>query len=349
MRAITIVPGKANSARLDNVAEPDIAEGSILVRTRALGVCGTDREIIAGLHGAAPPGEERLVLGHELLGVVESAPSDSGFQKGGCVVGIVRRPDPVPCIACASGEWDMCRNGLYTERGIKERHGFGSDFFRIEPEFAVKADPKLGLAAILIEPASVLAKAWEHVDGIGRRSASWRPRTLLVTGAGPIGLIGAMIGAQRGLDVHVLDRHRAGPKPALSAELGATYHGSVSTLADMTFDVVLECTAASPLIAEAIRRCGPGGIVCLLGVSASGRKDGFDIGGFNRTAVLNNEAIFGSVNANLSHYRAAQQALLRADKGWLDRLITRRVPLERWQEALEHRAGDIKVIVDFSA
>jgi threonine dehydrogenase-like Zn-dependent dehydrogenase len=349
MRAITIVPGKANSARLDNVAEPDVTEGSILVRTRALGVCGTDREIIAGLHGAPPPGDERLILGHESLGAVESAPPGSGFQKGDCVVGIVRRPDPVPCVACASGEWDMCRNGLYTERGIKERHGFGSDFFRIEPEFAIKADPALGLVAVLTEPASVVAKAWDHVDGIGRRSASWQPRTLLVTGAGPIGLLGAMIGVQRGLDVHILDRHRTGPKPKLSAELGATYHGSASTLADKTFDVVLECTAASPVIVEAIKRCGAGGIVCLLGVSAPGRKDEFDIGGFNRKAVLNNEVVFGSVNANLKHYRAAEQALLRADKSWLERLITRRVPLERWQEALDQRPDDIKVIVDFSA
>lgn len=349
MRAITIAPGKANSARLDNVAEPDVAEGSILVRTRALGVCGTDREIIAGLHGTAPPGQERLILGHESLGVVESAPPDSGFQKGDCVVGIVRRPDPVPCLACASGEWDMCRNGLYTERGIKERHGFGSDFFRIEPEFAVKADTALGIAAVLIEPTSVVAKAWDHIDGICRRSATGRPRKLLVTGAGPIGLLGAMIGAQRGLDVHLLDRHRSGPKPKLSAELGATYHGNASTLADMTFDIVLECTAASPMVVEAIKRCGPGGTVCLLGVSAPGRKDEFDIGGFNRKAVLGNEAVFGSVNANLKHYRAAEQALLRADRGWLERMITRRVPLERWQEALEHRDDDIKVVVDFSA
>jgi threonine dehydrogenase-like Zn-dependent dehydrogenase len=349
MRAITILPGQPNSARLDNVPEPDIGDGTILVRTRALGVCGTDREIIAGLHGSAPSGEERLILGHESLGVVESAPPGSGFEKGDCIVGIVRRPDPVPCIACASGEWDMCRNGLYTERGIKERHGFGAEFFRIEPEFAVKADSSLGIAAVLIEPASVVAKAWDHIDGIGRRSTSWQPRSLLVTGAGPIGLLGAMIGAQRGLDIHILDRHRSGPKPKLSADLGASYHGSVSTLGEKTFDVVLECTAASPMIAEAIRRCGPGGIVCLLGVSAPGRKDEFDIGGFNRKAVLNNEAVFGSVNANLKHYRAAEQALLRADRGWLERLITRRVPLDRWEEALDHRAEDIKVIVDFSA
>jgi threonine dehydrogenase-like Zn-dependent dehydrogenase len=335
--------------QLDDIPEPASTDGDVLVDVVAIGICGTDREIIEGAYGEAAPGHARLVLGHESLGRVREAPHGSAFSPGDLVVGIVRRPDPVPCESCAIGEWDMCRNGLYTERGIKERHGFGSDFFRIEPEFAIKADPALGLVAVLTEPASVVAKAWDHVDGIGRRSASWQPRTLLVTGAGPIGLLGAMIGVQRGLDVHILDRHRTGPKPKLSAELGATYHGSASTLADKTFDVVLECTAASPVIVEAIKRCGAGGIVCLLGVSAPGRKDEFDIGGFNRKAVLNNEVVFGSVNANLKHYRAAEQALLRADKSWLERLITRRVPLERWQEALDQRPDDIKVIVDFSA
>ena len=348
MRAITILPGVANSARLDDVPEPALSDGAILVRSSALGICGTDHEIVAGFYGSAPRGQERLILGHESLGTVRSAPPRSGFAAGDSVVGIVRRPDPVPCPACAAGEWDMCRNGLYTERGIKERHGYGAEFFRIEPEFALKVDPALGMAGVLIEPASIVAKAWVHVDAIGNRSASWQPRSLLVTGAGPIGLLAALIGAERGLDIHVLDRHRNGPKPKLIADLGATHHANPASLRDLTFDVVMECTAASSVIVEAIRRCAPSGIVSLLGVSNSGGKDEFDIGGFNRKAVLNNESVFGAVNANLSHYRAAEEVLLRADRGWLERLITRRVPLDRWHEALAPRPDDIKVVIDLT-
>ena len=108
------------------------------------------------------------------------------------MAGIVRRPDPVPCPYCAAGEWDMCRNGQYTERGIKERHGYASERFRIEPEFAVTVQPSLGILGVLLEPASVLAKAWEHADRIGQRSDAWRPHTALVTGAGPIGLLAAL-------------------------------------------------------------------------------------------------------------------------------------------------------------
>jgi threonine dehydrogenase-like Zn-dependent dehydrogenase len=110
----------------------------------------------------------------------------------------------------------------------------------------------------------------------------------------------------------------------------------------------MECTAAPTVIVESIARCAPAGIVCLLGVSAAGRKTEFDIGGFNRKLVLGNEVLFGAVNANLSHYVQAAESLKRADRGWLDRLITRRVPLSRWRDAFTPRQDDIKVVLEFS-
>ena len=130
MRALTILPGVADSARVDDVPEPPPSDGAVLVRALALGVCGTDREIVAGEYGSAPPGQERLILGHESFGQVEEAPKNCGLAPGDLVVGIVRHPDPVPCSPCAAGEWDMCRNGRYTEHGIKERNGFGAEYFR---------------------------------------------------------------------------------------------------------------------------------------------------------------------------------------------------------------------------
>jgi len=222
LQAITVAPGTHDLAKLEEFPQPPRSEGAVLVRALALGICQTDREIVSGQYGAAPPGETRLILGHESLGRVETAPPNSGFQPGDLVVGIVRRPDPIPCDACAAGEWDMCQNGRYTECGIKERHGFGAEWFCIDPDFAVKIDLTLGNLGVLLEPASILAKAWEHVALIGHRSRAWRPRTLLVTGAGSIGLLAAMMGTQRGLDVHVLDDHKSGTKPALVRHLGAT-------------------------------------------------------------------------------------------------------------------------------
>jgi threonine dehydrogenase-like Zn-dependent dehydrogenase len=329
--------------------EPEFADGSVLVRSVALGICGTDREIISGEYGAAPTGETRLILGHESLGRVESTPTASGFSPGDLVVGIVRRPDPVPCCACAAGEWDMCRNGRYTEHGIKEHHGYGAERFRIEPEFAVRIDPALGLLGVLLEPASILAKAWDHVERIGWRSKSWRPNSLLVTGAGPIGLLAALMGAERKLDVHVFDRHWRGRKPQLIEALGGKLYFSLDAALEQSQpDVVMECTGAEAVIAALLGRTAPAGIVCLLGVSAPGRNVDTDIGAINRTTVLDNDVVFGSVNANRDHYQHAVRALMSADRDWLSGLITRRVPLERWSEALEHREDDIKTIIEFS-
>jgi len=329
MRAITVWPGVANSARLDDMPEPPLSDGAVLVRTMALGVCGTDREIISGSYGCAPPGQQRLVLGHESLGEIKAAPAESGLAPGDLIVGIVRRPDPVPCPACAMGEWDMCRNGRYTERGIKERHGYGVERFHIEPEFAVKIDPTLGLLGVLLEPASILAKAWDHIERIGRRDQVWTPKTLLVTGAGPVGLLAGLMGVQRGLDVHVLDHNEEGPKPALARELGATYHSDGGDMARLQPDIVMECTGAPSVIRDCLGVTAPAGILCLAGVTAPGNKFDLDIGNLNRIMVRDNDVVFGTVNANRWHYKMAADALARADKAWLGRLITRRVPLDR--------------------
>jgi len=346
MRALTIRPGTPDSLQLEDVPEPDPRTGRLLVRALALGICGTDREIVSGKYGTAPAESERLILGHESLGRVQDAPPGSGFAKGDLVVGIVRQPDPVPCVNCAAGEWDMCRNGRYTEHGIKELHGFGAEWWRIDPGFAVKVDPALGNLGVLLEPASVVAKAWEHIERIGRRGV-WEPRCVLVTGAGPIGLLAALMARQRDLELHVLDRATSGLKPALVHALGGTYHtGKISELG-FEADVIIECTGAPSVVMEVIGCTAPNGIVCLAGVSAAGAKRLVDAGALNRDIVLENEVIFGSVNANRRHYEAAVRALAAAERSWLERLVTRRVPLTRWREAFESRPDDVKTVLQF--
>src|SRR5687768_16774591 len=309
MQAVTIAPGRAGTLRVDTVEEPAAAEGPVLVRTLAIGVCGTDRELIDGEYGKAPAGEERLVLGHESLGRVVEAPAASGLSIGDMVVGIVRHPDPVPCMHCALGEWDMCSNGLYTERGIRQRHGFAAQRFRSTPQFLVRVSPALGIAGVLLEPASVLAKAWEHIERIGSR-ARWAPQRVLVTGAGPVGLMAALIGVQRDLEVHVYDHNESGPKPRLARELGARYH---TRFPASEFDIVIECTGAPGVVVQASAATAPGGIVCLTGLGGEHGRASFDVATLNQSLVLENRVVFGSVNANRRHYEAAARALERAD------------------------------------
>jgi threonine dehydrogenase-like Zn-dependent dehydrogenase len=347
MRALTVVPLRRGSLEVIDVPAPVPGDGELLVDGLALGVCGTDREIAAGQYGVAPPDSERLILGHESLGRVREAPQGSGFAPGDLVVGIVRRPDPEPCGACARGEFDMCRNGRYTEHGIKQLNGYGSQQWTVEAEYAVRLDASLEGVGVLLEPTTVLAKAWDHTERIGRR-AWFEPRRLLVAGAGPIGLLAALLGVQRGLDVHVLDRVTGGVKPRLVADLGATYHtGSIPEVTAKAMpDVVIEATGVPRLVMDAISNNAAAGVVCLTGVSPTGRPIEIDAGAFNRELVLANDVVFGSVNANRHHYELAVQALTRADRSWLERLITRRLPLDRAAEAFEPGEDDVKVVID---
>ncbi len=347
MKAITVEPKKPGTARFEDFPEPDALEGPVLVEAVAVGVCGTDVEIVEGKYGWAPPGQKRLVLGHESLGrVIDPGPS-SGLKQGDLVVGIVRRPDPVPCPNCAVGEWDMCRNGLYTERGIKEIHGFMSERWRIEPEYAVKVDPSLGILGVLLEPTTVVTKALEQVAAIGRRSF-WEPRTVLVTGAGPIGLLAALSVKLYGLEVHVLDRVETGTKPDLVRALGATYHSG--SVADIGFepDAIIECTGVGQVISDSIQKIGANGIVCLTGVGHGGVVTSAALADVAAAAVLRNNVIVGSVNANKRHWYRAGQTLARADRSWLAKLITRREKPENFLGALERKPDDIKVVIQFS-
>lgn len=346
MKAITVEPKQPGTAQYEDMPEPEVSEGSVLVEAVAVGVCGTDVEIVEGKYGWAPPGAKRLVLGHESLGRVIDPGPRSSLKKGDLVVGIVRRPDPVPCPNCAVGEWDMCTNGQYTERGIKEIHGFMSERWRTEPEYAIKVDPSLGILGVLLEPMTVITKAIEKVFLAGQR-AYWEPHTVLVTGAGPIGLLAALRLSVRNLDVHVLDRAETGPKPQLVRDLGATYHtGSVLDL-DFNPDIIVECTGVSSVIADSLKKVNAGGIICLTGVGQGGAAER-STADMAAAVVLKNNVIVGSVNANRRHWYRAGQNLANSDREWLSRLITRREKPEDFRLALERKPDDIKVIIQFS-
>ncbi|MFG1624977.1 glucose 1-dehydrogenase [Kribbella sp. NPDC049227] len=347
MRAMTVIPGKADSAKLGEVADPPTSDGSVLVEGLLTGICGTDIELVSGAFGSGRPGSDHLVIGHESLGRVLEAPAGSGFATGDLVAGVVRRPDPEPCPACARGEWDFCRNGEYTERGIKEMDGYGAERWRVDPFFAVPIPAELGPLGVLVEPASVITKAWEQVDLAGRRS--WfGPQHVLVTGAGPIGLLSALIASQRGYDVHVLDRVPDGPKPELVRALGGTY---LTDLADLSVvpDVVIEATGAGQVVFDCAKLLAPAGVMCLIGISPGPASIDVQLDALIRQLVVRNAALVGSVNAGKRHYADAVDVLLTADRTWLERLITRTVPLSDWPSALVREPDDIKVVVDLQA
>ncbi|MEU7526241.1 glucose 1-dehydrogenase [Saccharothrix sp. NPDC042600] len=340
VRAAMVVPGKPDLA---TVVDHEVTTPSdeVVVRGLLAGMCGTDVEIIRDGFGRLPPGRDGLVPFHESVGRVLSAPDGSGFAPGDLVAGVVRRPDPEPCPACAVDAWDFCRNGGYLERGIKELDGYGMQRWSVPPKYAVRLDPTLGELGVLTEPASIVAKAWTQADRQSRR-AHVQPRKALVTGAGPIGLLAALLATQRGLEVHVVDRVEKGPKPDLVRALGAHYHRSLDEVGDV--DVAIECTGAAPVVWDTVRRAST---TVLAGLTGDHDPVPLDPSVFD-SVVLHNKAVIGTVNAGLPDYETAAEALARADRAWLDGLITRRIPLDRFTEALDKEEDDVKVVIDLA-
>jgi threonine dehydrogenase-like Zn-dependent dehydrogenase len=359
VRAMSVIPGHPESATVATLDEPSVDDGSVLVEALIVGLCGTDAEIIAEGVGSPVPGESALVIGHETVARVLEAPSASGFVPGDLVTGIVRLPDPVPCPACARGEWDFCRNGRYTEHGIRGSAGFGRERWRSEPAYLVRVPDSLGESGVFIEPMSVICKALEAAAHVGSRAYT-APRRMLVTGAGPIGLLAAAAGRVAGFDVTVLDRMAAGTKPDLARAIGATYTNDLDSLGEAAsadifvaagsgiepFDVIVECSGATAVIARAATMLAQAGVLVLIGISGHGSPT--DLGLIGNALIRSNGAIVGTVNAGRRHYPQAVEVLEQIDPDWLRKLVTRRVPLAQWPSAIQRTDDDVKIVVTFA-
>jgi threonine dehydrogenase-like Zn-dependent dehydrogenase len=357
MRAIAVIPGKHGSAHLrDDAPDPSPAPGDVVVRVLEAGVCGTDVEIHEGDYGEAPAGSPFLILGHENLGVVESSPAGAHVQPGDLVVATVRRPCPDLCPPCASGQNDMCTTGNFKERGIRGLHGFMSERYTESPDYLVKLPSQLQPFAVLMEPMSVVQKGIDHAYRIQQR-LSWEPRTAVVLGAGPVGILAAASLRLRGLDVTVAAREVEGSaKDRLLGEAGIRYVSTATVpleeLARTTgpIDIAFEATGATPVVFPAMRLLGPDGVCILSSVTGGSTAISVDLATWNREMVLGNRVVFGTVNAGRRHFESGARDLESAEArlpGWLSRLITRRLPFTDVAQALVRRHEDIKTVLLF--
>ena len=356
MKAFVVTPSTAGSGRVQEVAAPECAKDQVRVRVLSVGVDGTDRELLEGRYGEAPPGSDYLIIGHESLGrTIDPLPGEA--EAGQLVVAIVRRPDPAPCLNCAAGEWDMCLNGRYTERGIKGLHGLLSELYVDDPRFLVRLPESLASTGVLLEPTSIVEKAIEQTFRIQQRLV-WEPKTALVLGAGTIGTIACALLALRGFTVCLFSRGDGGKGRQVAAATGAHFFSSDDTKLDHDFaarvgpiDLIIEATGFSPLAFDAIDVVGPNGVVCLTGVSAGSRNLEIDSSHLNLKMVLSNRLVFGTVNANRRHFEAGVNDLEEITKRWpglLESIITRRLRLEEFGlEALN--GGDLKVVVELGS
>jgi threonine dehydrogenase-like Zn-dependent dehydrogenase len=359
MKAIAVHPGTLHSAHLAELPEPRVADvpggRGVLVDVLRVGVDGTDREINEAEYGAAPPGEDFLVIGHESFGRVlevgENVPPS--ISPGGLVVATVRRPGS--SIYDRIGLQDFSTDDVYYERGINLRHGYLTERYVDDAEYIVPLSPALASVGVLLEPLSIAEKGVAQAFELQRRMRAWQPRHAAVLGSGTIGLLTTLCLRLRGLEVTCIARSRAPSlKSELVEELGASYVSSQDVgLADAgPFDLMFEATGYSPLVFEAAEVLAKNGVLVLASVTGGDRTAEVPADRINQGFVLGNKVMVGTVSASRTDYVAGVDDMLKASvrfPGWLERLLTTPVDgLDRYEEMFEHleRGDGIKVFVE---
>jgi len=366
VKAVAVIPGKANTIHLREVPKPavsDVPNGrGVLVKILRVGVDGTDKEINAAEYGAAPEGDDYLIVGHESFGIVEEVGANvTEFKPGDYVSLTVRRPGS--SLYDAIGTYDMTTDGTYFERGINLRHGFLTEYIVDEPEYIIRVPENMKEVGVLMEPMSVAQKAIEQAYRIQQRLRVWQPRRAAVMGSGTLGLLATLVLRLRGLDVTTFGNTMPPTlNSSLIEELGARYISTKQTsLTDASakhgpFDLILEGTGYSPLVFEAMNVLAKNGVLAMVSVTGGSRRIEVPADRINLGFVLGNKVAFGSVNANREYFESGVKDLSTAElqyPGWLRKLLTHPVKgLESYAEMmriLTEAKGSIKVYCQVAA
>ena len=371
MRAFAVDVRQRLAAVIQTDAPILTTPSDVELRMLEVGICGTDREIARFEYGTPPPGEDRLVIGHESLAeVLEVGPEVADLTPGDLVVPSVRRPCASPnCSACRGGRQDFCYTGEFTERGIKEASGYLAERVVEDARYLTRVPAELREVAVLVEPLTIAEKAiaqvWQVQQrlpwacGVAQDSRPAQGCSALVLGAGPVGLLGAMALAESGFHTFVYSREpEGGARSKLVESFGGRYVSAQTTTIDELppllggVDIVYEATGASGLAFDVLRVLGENGVYIFTGVP--GRKHPFEIeaGTIMKNLVLKNQVLFGTVNAGAESFAAAIARLGRFMKKWPDvvrGLITRRWPLEETGRLLADPGPGVKHVVSLES
>jgi threonine dehydrogenase-like Zn-dependent dehydrogenase len=330
------------------VADVRAGEGQVLLRVLEVGVCGTDREISEGLFGIPPADGGELVLGHELVGVVER--DGNGHSRGDFVTATVRRSCG-HCLACGYGSPDSCLTGDYSERGITRLDGFARELVAEDAAQLIPIPRSLGRLGVLAEPTSICERAIRHARTIGDRQP-WELERALVVGAGAIGILSTFLLRLAGVDVWTAGLE---PHAELVTACGARYVSMTDVPLDTLrsevggFDLVIAAVPDAQLLADSLGLLRRSGVACLLGIDGRDQRVGVDGPVLGVDTILENRVLFGSVNARRQDWLAGVEALDRARKRWpgtLEAFVGLRVPLDRFAEAFAFRGGKATLVLD---
>jgi threonine dehydrogenase-like Zn-dependent dehydrogenase len=349
MKALAVFPGRPNTLHLAELPKPSVEDvpggRGVLVRVLRVGVDGTDKEINAAEYGAAPPGYDFLVIGHEGFGQVETVGAAvTELKPGDYVVATVRRPGN--SVYDQIGTSDMTTDDVYFERGINLRHGYLTEYYVDDADFIVKVPQELRDVGVLLEPMTVVEKGISQAYEIQRRLRVWRPRRAAVMGAGTIGLLAALVLRLRGLDVTVFGQ-RPGPyrNSELLDQIGVRYLSTKTLpISDGArrhgpFDLIFEATGFSPIVFESMEALGKNGVLVLSSVTGGDRRVEVPADKINLEFVLGNKVMVGTVNANREYFERGVEDMALAEAtypGWLGQLMTHPVAgLENYEELLQ--------------
>jgi glucose 1-dehydrogenase len=372
MKAVAVFPGSREVKVVEREAPRLLQPDQVMLRMLDIGICGTDKEICSFEYGTPPPGDDHLVIGHESLAeIVAAGPAVERLAPGDLVVPSVRRPCPHPgCRSCRSGHQDYCYTGDFTERGIKEAHGFMTEYVVERERYLNLVPPDLREIAALAEPLTIAEKALGQIFWTMQQRPPWldpdtpgeergQGLSALVLGIGPVGLLGAMVLATAGFTTYVYSRELPpSPRIDLVEAIGATYVSSQATtfpeLAEKigNIDLIYEAVGHSHFALEALQVLGTNGIFVLTGVPGLQAFVEADPARLMRDMVLKNQVLLGTVNAGPDDFAAALVDLDRFRRRWptvVRTLIAGRYPPEQAPDLILGRPAGIKSVIAFDA
>lgn len=367
MKALAIIPESAGISTID-VPEPSIVlPDQIKAKVLRVGICGTDREQVAGGRALAPKGQKELIIGHEMIGrVVEIDKTATRVKPGDLVVFTVRRGCG-SCLPCAMNRSDMCTTGKYTERGIWGLDGYEAEYVVDSEHYAVRIPDELESIAVLTEPMSIVEKAIDETVRIqstrlpdAASTPGWLfERRCLVAGLGPVGLLAALALRMRGAEVYGLDIvDEQSPRPAWLHIIGGHYIDGRKVPADKVndtigpMDLILEAAGIAQLDFALLDALATNGAYVLTGIPGGERPIQISGAALMRRLVLKNQIVLGSVNASRDHYLMAVNDLAIAARQWgnlVQQLITHHFPAEKFLDALgNHSSDEIKAVIEWA-
>jgi threonine dehydrogenase-like Zn-dependent dehydrogenase len=372
MKAVAVFPNQRQYRVLQDHPEPRLEKPTeAKVRILDVGICGTDKEIVAFEYGTPPAGSEYLVIGHESLGeVVETGSEVTHIHAGDLVVTSVRRPCPHPyCVACRAGRQDFCYTGDFEERGIKQRHGYMTEFMVDEAKYMSPVPRSLREVGVLVEPLTIAEKAIAQLWAVQDRLPWACPvepgappaycHKAVVLGAGPVGLLGAMKLVVEGFETYVYSKSDgSGKRKTIVEKIGAKFvpaedHDVAAMAAQVgNIDVVYEAVGASQLAFEVLKYMGANGVFIFTGVPGRKAPVAVDTDLIMRNYVLKNQILYGSVNASQESFGDAIKDLGTFADRWPEAVrgvISRRFPIDAAAEPLSGKVGGIKNVIAVSA